>query len=65
MYYDGMYMCHEMMQMANEVVEQNDIWLMDGNGLQEHLIEAGFSEESSSVIKGTKVASSNINKRSY
>ena len=50
---------------TNEVVERNDIWLMDGDELQEHLMEAGFSEESSSIIKGIKVASSNINKGSY
>ena len=50
---------------TNEVVERNDIWLMDRDELQEHLMEAGFSEESSSIIKGIKVASSNINKGSY
>ena len=46
-----MYMCHEMMQMAtNEVVELNDIWLMDRDELQKHLMEAGLSEESSSIL---------------
>ena len=32
---------------TNEVVERNDIWLMDGDELQEHLMEAGFSEQCS------------------
>ena len=40
---------------TNEVVERDDICLMDTDELHEHLIdhEAGFSEETSSVIKGT------------
>ena len=41
---------------TNEVVERDDIWLMDGDELHEHLIEAGFSEETCSVIKGIEVA---------
>ena len=41
---------------TNKVVERDDIWLMDGEELHEHLIEAGFSEETCSVIKGIKVA---------
>ncbi len=37
---------------TNEVVERDDICLMDGDELNERLIEAGFSEETSSVIRG-------------
>ena len=42
--------------MATNEVERDDIWLMDGDELCEHLIEAGFSEETCLVIKGIKVA---------
>ena len=41
---------------TNEVVERDDIWLMDQDELHQHLIEAGFSEETSLVIKGITVA---------
>ena len=37
---------------TNEVVER-DICLMDTDELHENLIEMGFSEETSSDIKGT------------
>ncbi len=37
---------------TNEVVERDDIWEMDRDELHEHLIDAGFSEETSSVFKG-------------
>ena len=42
---------------TNEVVERDDICLMDTDELHEHLIEAGFSEETSSVSKGTVIIS--------
>ena len=37
---------------TNEVIDEGDIWQLDGDELAKHLLEQGFSDDTISILKG-------------